>query len=42
MAPAVIYSDVPFSTQLFVFTDGEVSNTKEVISLVKKNSGSHR
>ncbi|XP_068172772.1 von Willebrand factor A domain-containing protein 5A-like [Antennarius striatus] len=28
--------------QLFVFTDGEVENTKEVISLVKKNSGSHR
>ncbi|KAG7223108.1 hypothetical protein INR49_015867 [Caranx melampygus] len=28
--------------QLFVFTDGEVSNTKEVIHLVKKNSGSHR
>ncbi|XP_062241630.1 von Willebrand factor A domain-containing protein 5A-like isoform X2 [Platichthys flesus] len=28
--------------QLFVFTDGEVSNTKEVIDLVKKNSGSHR
>ncbi|XP_053278569.1 von Willebrand factor A domain-containing protein 5A isoform X2 [Pleuronectes platessa] len=28
--------------QVFVFTDGEVSNTKEVINLVKKNSGSHR
>ncbi|CAI5694381.1 unnamed protein product [Oreochromis niloticus] len=28
--------------QLFVFTDGEVWNTKEVIDLVKKNSGSHR
>ncbi|KAG7479510.1 hypothetical protein JOB18_027010 [Solea senegalensis] len=28
--------------QLFVFTDGEVSNTKEVIDLVKQNSGSHR
>uniref|UniRef100_A0A3Q1JS49 von Willebrand factor A domain containing 5A n=1 Tax=Anabas testudineus TaxID=64144 RepID=A0A3Q1JS49_ANATE len=28
--------------QLFVFTDGEVENTKEVINLVKKNSGSHR
>ncbi|KAF7645523.1 hypothetical protein LDENG_00202810, partial [Lucifuga dentata] len=28
--------------QLFLFTDGEVGNTKEVISLVKKNSGSHR
>uniref|UniRef100_H3CHQ7 Si:ch73-265h17.1 n=1 Tax=Tetraodon nigroviridis TaxID=99883 RepID=H3CHQ7_TETNG len=28
--------------QLFVFTDGEVFNTKEVIGLVKKNSGSHR
>uniref|UniRef100_A0A4W6CRP6 von Willebrand factor A domain containing 5A n=1 Tax=Lates calcarifer TaxID=8187 RepID=A0A4W6CRP6_LATCA len=28
--------------QLFVFTDGEVSNTKDVINLVKKNSGSHR
>ncbi|XP_047450913.1 von Willebrand factor A domain-containing protein 5A-like isoform X2 [Mugil cephalus] len=28
--------------QLFVFTDGEVENTKEVIDLVKKNSGSHR
>lgn len=30
------------SLQLFVFTDGEVGNTKEVIDLVKKNSGSHR
>ncbi|KAK9520575.1 hypothetical protein VZT92_020451 [Zoarces viviparus] len=28
--------------QLFVFTDGEVGNTKEVINLVKHNSGSHR
>ncbi|XP_031150778.1 von Willebrand factor A domain-containing protein 5A-like isoform X1 [Sander lucioperca] len=28
--------------QLFVFTDGEVCNTKEVINLVMKNSGSHR
>ncbi|XP_061916047.1 von Willebrand factor A domain-containing protein 5A-like isoform X1 [Entelurus aequoreus] len=28
--------------QLFVFTDGEVGNTKEVTSLVKKNSTSHR
>ncbi|XP_026016897.1 von Willebrand factor A domain-containing protein 5A-like isoform X2 [Astatotilapia calliptera] len=28
--------------QLFVFTDGEVRNTKEVIDLVKKNSDSHR
>ncbi|XP_059187474.1 von Willebrand factor A domain-containing protein 5A-like isoform X1 [Centropristis striata] len=28
--------------QLFVFTDGEVGNTKEVINQVKKNSGSHR
>ncbi|CAN9511061.1 unnamed protein product [Ophioblennius macclurei] len=28
--------------QLFVFTDGEVGNTKEIIDLVKKNSGSHR
>ncbi|XP_060929300.1 von Willebrand factor A domain-containing protein 5A-like isoform X2 [Limanda limanda] len=28
--------------QVFVFTDGEVFNTKEVIDLVKKNSGSHR
>ncbi|XP_039986264.1 von Willebrand factor A domain-containing protein 5A-like isoform X2 [Xiphias gladius] len=28
--------------QLFVFTDGEVGNTKEVINLVRKNSGSHR
>ncbi|XP_028275984.1 von Willebrand factor A domain-containing protein 5A-like isoform X2 [Parambassis ranga] len=28
--------------QLFVFTDGEVGNTKEVVDLVKKNSGSHR
>ncbi|XP_030600287.1 von Willebrand factor A domain-containing protein 5A-like [Archocentrus centrarchus] len=28
--------------QLFVFTDGEVGNTKEVIDLVNKNSGSHR
>ncbi|XP_041850378.1 von Willebrand factor A domain-containing protein 5A-like [Melanotaenia boesemani] len=28
--------------QLFVFTDGEVGNTKEVIDLVKKNAGSHR
>ncbi|KAM9318293.1 von Willebrand factor A domain-containing protein 5A-like isoform 2-T3 [Pholidichthys leucotaenia] len=28
--------------QLFVFTDGEVGNTKEVIDLVKKNADSHR
>ncbi|XP_078140368.1 von Willebrand factor A domain-containing protein 5A-like [Centroberyx gerrardi] len=28
--------------QLFVFTDGEVGNTKEVVDLVKKNAGSHR
>ncbi|XP_028428800.1 von Willebrand factor A domain-containing protein 5A isoform X1 [Perca flavescens] len=28
--------------QLFVFTDGDVGNTKEVIHLVRKNSGSHR
>ncbi|XP_042269577.1 von Willebrand factor A domain-containing protein 5A-like isoform X1 [Thunnus maccoyii] len=28
--------------QLFVFTDGEVENTKEVINLVRDNSGSHR
>ncbi|XP_073349292.1 von Willebrand factor A domain-containing protein 5A-like isoform X2 [Pagrus major] len=28
--------------QVFVFTDGEVENTKKVINLVKKNSGSHR
>uniref|UniRef100_A0A672HXG0 von Willebrand factor A domain-containing protein 5A-like n=1 Tax=Salarias fasciatus TaxID=181472 RepID=A0A672HXG0_SALFA len=28
--------------QLFVFTDGEMGNPKEVIGLVKKNSGSHR
>ncbi|XP_047248178.1 von Willebrand factor A domain-containing protein 5A-like [Girardinichthys multiradiatus] len=28
--------------QLFVFTDGEVGNTKEVTDLVKMNAGSHR
>uniref|UniRef100_A0A667Z4K7 von Willebrand factor A domain containing 5A n=1 Tax=Myripristis murdjan TaxID=586833 RepID=A0A667Z4K7_9TELE len=28
--------------QLFIFTDGEVGNTKEVINLVKKNAASHR
>ncbi|CAI5693966.1 unnamed protein product [Oreochromis niloticus] len=28
--------------QLFVFTDGEVGNTKQVIDLVKNNSDSHR
>nr|XP_061828751.1 von Willebrand factor A domain-containing protein 5A-like isoform X3 [Nerophis lumbriciformis]XP_061828866.1 von Willebrand factor A domain-containing protein 5A-like isoform X3 [Nerophis lumbriciformis] len=28
--------------QVFVFTDGEVGNTKEVLNLVKKNSTSHR
>ncbi|XP_063350442.1 von Willebrand factor A domain-containing protein 5A-like [Pelmatolapia mariae] len=40
-----IYSQPCIPTQpkqLFVFTDGEVGNTKEVINLVKKNSGSHR
>ncbi|XP_006803986.1 von Willebrand factor A domain-containing protein 5A-like [Neolamprologus brichardi] len=40
-----IYSQPCIPTQprqLFVFTDGEVENTKEVIDLVKKNSGSHR
>ncbi|XP_061734663.1 von Willebrand factor A domain-containing protein 5A-like [Nerophis ophidion] len=34
---------IPSQTrQLFVFTDGEVGNTKKVTSLVKKNSNSHR
>ncbi|KAM9442817.1 von Willebrand factor A domain-containing protein 5A-like isoform 2-T2 [Salvelinus alpinus] len=28
--------------QLFLFTDGEVGNTKEVLDLVKTNAGSHR
>ncbi|XP_074536372.1 von Willebrand factor A domain-containing protein 5A-like isoform X2 [Halichoeres trimaculatus] len=28
--------------QVFVFTDGEVGNTKQVIDLVKKNSNAHR
>ncbi|KAM4627898.1 von Willebrand factor A domain-containing protein 5A-like isoform 2-T2 [Polymixia lowei] len=28
--------------QLFIFTDGEVGNTKQVVDLVKENSGSHR
>ncbi|XP_029964292.1 von Willebrand factor A domain-containing protein 5A-like isoform X2 [Salarias fasciatus] len=28
--------------QLFIFTDGEVGDTKEVIDLVKNNSASHR
>uniref|UniRef100_A0A3Q1JET5 VIT domain-containing protein n=1 Tax=Anabas testudineus TaxID=64144 RepID=A0A3Q1JET5_ANATE len=28
--------------QLFVFTDGEVWNTKEILQLVTRNSGSHR
>ncbi|XP_024128987.2 von Willebrand factor A domain-containing protein 5A [Oryzias melastigma] len=28
--------------QLFVFTDGEVGNTKEVLDLVRKNAASHR
>ncbi|XP_055736589.1 von Willebrand factor A domain-containing protein 5A-like isoform X7 [Salvelinus fontinalis] len=28
--------------QLFLFTDGEVRNTKEVLDLVKTNAGSHR
>ncbi|XP_078102752.1 von Willebrand factor A domain-containing protein 5A-like [Sander vitreus] len=40
-----IYSQPCISSQprqLFIFTDGEVGNTKEVINLVKKNSGSHR
>ncbi|CDQ79895.1 unnamed protein product [Oncorhynchus mykiss] len=27
---------------LFLFTDGEVGNTKEVLDLVKTNAGSHR
>ncbi|XP_013917952.1 PREDICTED: von Willebrand factor A domain-containing protein 5A-like [Thamnophis sirtalis] len=30
------------SRQLFVFTDGEVSNTNQVIGEVRRNSGSHR
>ncbi|XP_030248739.1 von Willebrand factor A domain-containing protein 5A-like isoform X2 [Sparus aurata] len=40
-----IYSQPPITNQprqVFVFTDGEVGNTKEIINLVKKNSGSHR
>ncbi|XP_016388547.1 von Willebrand factor A domain-containing protein 5A-like [Sinocyclocheilus rhinocerous] len=28
--------------QLFVFTDGEVGNTKEVLDLVKSHAHSHR
>lgn len=35
-----LYINLP--SQLFVFTDGEVGNTKAVLNLVKKNSGSHR
>ncbi|XP_064880120.1 von Willebrand factor A domain-containing protein 5A-like [Oncorhynchus nerka] len=30
------------SARLFLFTDGEVGNTKEVLDLVKTNAGSHR
>uniref|UniRef100_A0A3P9I8W4 VIT domain-containing protein n=1 Tax=Oryzias latipes TaxID=8090 RepID=A0A3P9I8W4_ORYLA len=40
-----IYSQPSISNQprqLFVFTDGEVGNTKEVLDLVRKNAGSHR
>uniref|UniRef100_A0A3B3I0N2 von Willebrand factor A domain containing 5A n=1 Tax=Oryzias latipes TaxID=8090 RepID=A0A3B3I0N2_ORYLA len=40
-----IYSQPCISNQprqLFVFTDGEVGNTKEVLDLVRKNAGSHR
>ncbi|XP_039679606.1 von Willebrand factor A domain-containing protein 5A-like isoform X2 [Perca fluviatilis] len=40
-----IYSQPCISSQprqLFVFTDGEVENTEDVINLVKRNSGSHR
>lgn len=36
------FPHVFIALQLFVFTDGEVANTKEVIDLVKKNSGTHR
>ncbi|XP_043914036.1 von Willebrand factor A domain-containing protein 5A-like [Protopterus annectens] len=31
-----------YPRQLFVFTDGEVGNTIQVISLVKRNAGTHR
>ncbi|RVE64487.1 hypothetical protein OJAV_G00126350 [Oryzias javanicus] len=40
-----IYSQPSISNQprqLFVFTDGEVWNTKEVLDLVRKNAASHR
>ncbi|KAF6736131.1 von Willebrand factor A domain-containing protein 5A [Oryzias melastigma] len=40
-----IYSQPCISNQprqLFVFTDGEVGNTKEVLDLVRKNAASHR
>ncbi|XP_020564130.2 von Willebrand factor A domain-containing protein 5A-like [Oryzias latipes] len=40
-----IYSQPCISNQprqLFVFTDGEVGNTKEVLDLIRKNAGSHR
>uniref|UniRef100_A0A3P9JJ41 VIT domain-containing protein n=1 Tax=Oryzias latipes TaxID=8090 RepID=A0A3P9JJ41_ORYLA len=40
-----IYSQPCISNQprqLFVFTDGEVGNTKEVLDLVRENAGSHR
>ncbi|XP_013765860.1 von Willebrand factor A domain-containing protein 5A-like [Pundamilia nyererei] len=37
-----IVAEVKEKQKLFVFTDGEVGNTKEVIDLVKKNSDSHR
>ncbi|XP_028429045.1 von Willebrand factor A domain-containing protein 5A isoform X2 [Perca flavescens] len=40
-----IYSQPCISSQprqLFVFTDGEVENTEDVINLVKRNSCSHR
>uniref|UniRef100_A0A096M0I7 Uncharacterized protein n=1 Tax=Poecilia formosa TaxID=48698 RepID=A0A096M0I7_POEFO len=37
-----LHSQTSSTGQLFVFTDGEVGNTKEVTDLVKKNAGSHR
>ncbi|EMP41885.1 von Willebrand factor A domain-containing protein 5A [Chelonia mydas] len=40
--PPTSQSDVTLSRQLFVFTDGEVVNTQEVITEVQHHRGTHR
>ncbi|MGH0158616.1 UNVERIFIED_CONTAM: hypothetical protein FKN15_042402 [Acipenser sinensis] len=42
LTPLEYLRDDKTQAQLFVFTDGEVGNTKDVINEVKKHAGTHR